>query len=101
MALANFGPDQPGAVYSIVKVVNNANSNEVSGKATSGNAGQAGALAVTDVAIFRDAYAPLIRPAAIMPTPQGLRLRGRISRPRHAIMPAAKKMPSTTKTQAT
>lgn len=48
MALANFGPDQPGAVYSIVKVVNNANSSEVSGKATSGNAGQAGALAVTD-----------------------------------------------------
>ena len=29
----------------------------------------AGALAVTDVAIFRDAYAPLIRPAATMPTP--------------------------------
>ena len=29
----------------------------------------AGALAVTDVAIFRDAYAPLIHPAATMPTP--------------------------------
>ncbi|MFZ2855049.1 MAG: aminotransferase class III-fold pyridoxal phosphate-dependent enzyme, partial [Rhodocyclaceae bacterium] len=28
-----------------------------------------GALAVTDVAIFRDAYAPLIRPAATVPTP--------------------------------
>ena len=32
-----------------------------------------GALAVTDVAIFRDAYAPLIRPAAIMPTPDARR----------------------------
>ena len=29
----------------------------------------AGALAVTDVAIFRDAYAPLVRPAATVPTP--------------------------------
>ena len=28
-----------------------------------------GALAVTDVAIFRDAYAPLVRPAATVPTP--------------------------------
>ena len=28
-----------------------------------------GALAVTDVAIFKDAYAPLIRPAATVPTP--------------------------------
>ncbi len=28
-----------------------------------------GALAVTDVAIFRDAYAPLIRPATTVPTP--------------------------------
>ena len=28
-----------------------------------------GALAVTDVAIFKDAYAPLIRPAAIVPSP--------------------------------
>ena len=32
-----------------------------------------GALAGTDVAIFRDAYAPLIRPAAIMPTPDARR----------------------------
>ena len=28
-----------------------------------------GALAVTEVAIFRDAYAPLVRPAATVPTP--------------------------------
>ena len=28
-----------------------------------------GALAVTDVALFKDAYAPLIRPAATVPTP--------------------------------
>ncbi|MBD5804058.1 Adenosylmethionine-8-amino-7-oxononanoate aminotransferase [Azoarcus sp. Aa7] len=28
-----------------------------------------GALAVTDVAIFRDAYAPLVRPGSIVPTP--------------------------------
>jgi adenosylmethionine-8-amino-7-oxononanoate aminotransferase len=28
-----------------------------------------GALAVTDVALFRDAYAPLVRPAATVPTP--------------------------------
>ena len=28
-----------------------------------------GALAVTDVALFKDAYAPLIRPAGIVPTP--------------------------------
>ena len=48
MALANFGPDQSGAVYSVVKVVNNANGTEVAGKAASGSAGQAGALAVTD-----------------------------------------------------
>ena len=48
IALANFGPDQPGAVYSVVKVVNNANGIESPGKATSGSAGQAGALAVTD-----------------------------------------------------
>ena len=32
-----------------------------------------GALAVTDVAIFRDAYAPLIRPAAIVPSPDARR----------------------------
>lgn len=35
-----------------------------------------GALAVTDVAIFRDAYAPLIRPAAIVPTPDARSARG-------------------------
>ncbi|CAL94505.1 adenosylmethionine--8-amino-7-oxononanoate transaminase [Azoarcus olearius] len=29
----------------------------------------AGALAVTDVALFRDAYAPLVRPGATVPTP--------------------------------
>ena len=28
-----------------------------------------GALGVTDVALFKDAYAPLIRPAAVLPTP--------------------------------
>lgn len=28
-----------------------------------------GALAVTDVALFKDAYAPLIRPAAVLPSP--------------------------------
>ena len=32
-----------------------------------------GALAVTDVAIFRDAYAPLIRPAATVPSPDARR----------------------------
>ena len=32
-----------------------------------------GALAVTDVAIFKDAYAPLIRPAATVPTPDARR----------------------------
>ena len=32
-----------------------------------------GALAVTDVAIFKDAYAPLIRPAAIVPSPDARR----------------------------
>ncbi|MBK9027560.1 MAG: adenosylmethionine--8-amino-7-oxononanoate transaminase [Propionivibrio sp.] len=34
-----------------------------------------GALAVTDVAIFRDAYAPLIRPAATVPTPDARKAR--------------------------
>ncbi|HMM54986.1 MAG TPA: adenosylmethionine--8-amino-7-oxononanoate transaminase [Candidatus Desulfobacillus sp.] len=32
-----------------------------------------GALAVTDVPLFRDAYAPLLRPAAIVPSPDGRR----------------------------
>ena len=32
-----------------------------------------GALAVTDVAIFKDAYAPLIRPAATVPSPDARR----------------------------
>ena len=32
-----------------------------------------GALAVTDVALFKDAYAPLIRPAATVPTPDARR----------------------------
>mgnify|MGYP001195851552 FL=1 len=32
-----------------------------------------GALAVTDVAIFKDAYAPLIRPASTVPTPDARR----------------------------
>ncbi|WP_301101184.1 adenosylmethionine--8-amino-7-oxononanoate transaminase [Propionivibrio sp.] len=34
-----------------------------------------GALAVTDVAIFRDAYAPLVRAAATVPTPDARRAR--------------------------
>lgn len=34
-----------------------------------------GALAVTDVAIFRDAYAPLIRPGTTVPTPDARRAR--------------------------
>ena len=34
-----------------------------------------GALAVTDVAIFKDAYAPLIRPAATVPTPDARKAR--------------------------
>lgn len=51
--LANFGPDQPGVSYSVFKVVNNANNADVTAaKATSGNAGQAGALAVTDPNIW-------------------------------------------------
>lgn len=51
--LANFGPDQPGVSYSVLKVVNNANNADVTAaKATSGNAGQAGALAVTDPNIW-------------------------------------------------
>lgn len=46
--LANFGPDQPGAIYSVVKIVNNATQAEVSNKAIAGVDGEAGALAVTD-----------------------------------------------------
>ncbi|HET7776596.1 MAG TPA: adenosylmethionine--8-amino-7-oxononanoate transaminase, partial [Azospira sp.] len=34
-----------------------------------------GALAVTDVALFKDAYAPLIRPAAVLPSPDARRAR--------------------------
>ena len=30
-----------------------------------------GALAVTDIPLFRDAYGPLLRPATVMPTPDG------------------------------
>ena len=34
-----------------------------------------GALGVTDVALFRDAYAPLIRPAAVLPNPDARQAR--------------------------
>ena len=34
-----------------------------------------GALAVTDVALFKDAYAPLIRPAAVLPSPDSRQAR--------------------------
>lgn len=32
-----------------------------------------GALAVTDIALFREAYAPLLRPSAVLPTPDARR----------------------------
>ena len=51
--LANFGPDQTGATYSIARVVNNANNaNVTSTKATSGTAGVTGAQALTDPDIW-------------------------------------------------
>jgi adenosylmethionine-8-amino-7-oxononanoate aminotransferase len=46
-----------------------------------------GALAVTDVALFKDAYAPLIRPASTVPTPGRTPRRSR--RNRRSTSPAA------------
>lgn len=44
----------------------------------------AGALGVTDIALFRDAYAPLLRPAAVVPSPDSRQTDDPIEAAHHA-----------------